>query len=174
MPKTLRFPQAREHARRSANTEGGAMSTDAPAGLGENGRALWASLVGDVAEGWELDARELHLLERACRVADEIALLEQAVDRDGATVAGSRAQIVVHPALQEARQLRLVELRLLRAIDLGGNEDEETPARRRARHAAEARWGTPHQPRRRARRDPHPRGRVRWDAGSAPARPRPR
>jgi hypothetical protein len=64
----------------------------APEGLGDAGRNLWYSIIGAVAAGNELDERELHSLERACRCADEIALLEAAVDRDGVTVEGSRGQ----------------------------------------------------------------------------------
>jgi hypothetical protein len=77
-----------------------------------------------LAEGWELDARELHLLERACRCADELDDLEAAVDADGVVVKGSRGQASVHPALSEARQLRLVQLRLLGGIQLP-DEDAE-------------------------------------------------
>ncbi len=38
-----------------------------PAGLGKAGRALWRSIQNDLEDGWALDARELHLLARACR-----------------------------------------------------------------------------------------------------------
>jgi len=109
-------------------------------GLGEAGRKLWRDIIDAVAEGWELDEKERHYLVRACRVADEIATLEAVVDRDGAIVAGSRGQPIVHPAVTEARQLRLVELRLLRQVNLGGEDAEETPARRRAQQAANTRW----------------------------------
>ena len=42
-----------------------------PAGLGDAGKRLWKSISGDVAPGWRLDVRDLHLLERACRIEDE-------------------------------------------------------------------------------------------------------
>jgi hypothetical protein len=91
--------------------------------------------------GWELDARELHLLERACRCADDLAALEAVVDTDGATVKGSRGQTVVHPALSEARQLRLTQARLLGSLELADPaERSATPAQARARKAAGARW----------------------------------
>lgn len=86
--------------------------------LGQAGRALWESIHEDLDEDFELDARELHLLERAGRCADDLAALEAAVDEDGVTSTGSRGQTVVHPALTEARHLRLVQLRLLAALDL--------------------------------------------------------
>lgn len=70
-----------------------------PGDLKAAGKALWKSILADLSEGWELDARELHFLARACRCADELAALEKAVDRDGFTVEGSRGQTTVHPAL---------------------------------------------------------------------------
>jgi hypothetical protein len=88
-----------------------------PDGLQDAGKALWTEILDEVGEGWTLDARELHLLQRACRCADELADLEQAVDADG----GSRGQPAVHPALAESRQLRLVQLRLLGNIELPGD-----------------------------------------------------
>jgi P27 family predicted phage terminase small subunit len=115
----------------------------APKGLADAGKSLWRSILGDLDSGWELDARELYLLERACRCADELAALEAAVDRDGTTVTGSRGQTTVHPALSEARQLRLVQLRLLAAIEVADPAVRTaTPAQARARKAAESRWGT--------------------------------
>ena len=116
----------------------------APAALAKPGKALWRSILGDLDPGWELDARELHLLERACRCADELVLLEAQVDSAGATVTGSRGQVVVNPALAEARQLRLAQLRLLGAIELVDPQAATraaTPAQARARRAAGARWG---------------------------------
>jgi len=112
-----------------------------PKALGAPGRRLWRSVVRDLAEGWRLDARELHLLERACRIADELCALEQAVDDEGVTVAGSRGQTVAHPALSEARQLRLVQLRLLGALELDDPEQTHTTvAQRQAAKAAKSRW----------------------------------
>jgi hypothetical protein len=114
-----------------------------PAGLGAPGKALWKSILSDLSDGWELDAREVHLLGRACRCADEIQRLEVIVDRDGLIVLGSKKQPVAHPGLQECRQLRLVQLRLLAALEL---EDPAvaraalSPASRRAAKAAGARW----------------------------------
>ena len=115
-----------------------------PTSLGKAGRALWRSIQNDLEAGWELDARELKLLERACRTEDDLVSLEAIVDRDGATVEGSRNQVTVHPALVEARQLRLVQLRLLSTLELSDpyvkRESSSTPAQSRARHAAEVRW----------------------------------
>jgi len=114
-----------------------------PRGLSAAGQALWSDVLGDLQEGWELDARELHLLGRACRCADELASLEGAVDRDGVMVDGSRGQTIVHPALGEARQLRLVQLRLLGAIEMADPKSgvrSATPGQAQARRAANTRW----------------------------------
>lgn len=114
-----------------------------PGDLKAAGKALWKSILADLSEGWELDARELHFLARACRCADELAALEKAVDRDGFTVEGSRGQTTVHPALGEARQLRLVQLRLLGAIEMvdpRAAARAATPKQARARDAANVRW----------------------------------
>jgi P27 family predicted phage terminase small subunit len=110
----------------------------APSGLGKHGKALWRSILGGLAADWRLDGRELHWLERACRTADEIAALEQAIDRDGATVLGSRKQVIVHPALAEVRALRLTEHRLLGRLELvdpAVRRASDAPAVRRSRRA---------------------------------------
>jgi hypothetical protein len=115
--------------------------TDAkvPKALGAAGKALWKAVLGDVPAGWDLDARELHLLERACRCADELALLDGLVDRDGPMTAGSKGQPRMHPALGEARALRLAQLRLLGAIQLQP-PTEQSAGTRQAKKAANARW----------------------------------
>jgi hypothetical protein len=97
------------------------------------------SVLEDVPTGWDLDARELHLLERACRCADELELLDRLVDRDGLTTAGSKGQVRMHPALGEARALRLTQLRLLSSIQLQPPA-EQSAGTRQARKAANARW----------------------------------
>jgi phage terminase small subunit len=111
-----------------------------PTGLGSAGKELWKAILGDTADDWELDRRELHLLERACVCADRLAELDAAVKRDGTTTAGSRGQTVVHPALGEARQLELVQMRLLSSIELADPAEATSPARQRAQRAAAERW----------------------------------
>ena len=115
---------------------------EAPADLANPGRDLWQDVVSDIGGDWSLDARELHLLARACRCQDEMVQLEEAVDRDGATCKGSRGQTVVHPALSEARQLRLVQLRLLTALETEDPDSDgpEPVVSRRGRKAADARY----------------------------------
>jgi len=70
-----------------------------PAGLRDAGAELWAEILSDLEPGWELDSRELHLLKRACRCADELVDLEAAIDRNGVIVTGSRNQTVIHPGV---------------------------------------------------------------------------
>lgn len=115
-----------------------------PGGLAASGKRLWKAIWLDLDEGWELDSREVELLERACATADHIALLEGVVARDGVTAAGSKGQVVAHPALLELRQQKLALLRLLGALELvdpAVARGRATPAAQRARRAAEARWG---------------------------------
>jgi P27 family predicted phage terminase small subunit len=112
----------------------------APSELGDAGRKLWEDFVGDIDEDWSLDARDLHLLARACRCQDEMVELEGVVDAEGATTKGSRGQVVCHPALGEARQLRLVQHRLLAGIEKDDpNPEKGDPiASERGRKAANA------------------------------------
>jgi phage terminase small subunit len=117
-----------------------------PKGLSKPGRDLWRKILGDPAPEWELDARELHFLREACQAADQLEELDAAVECDGVTAPGSRGQVVVHPALSEARQLRLVQLRLLSAIEMSdpkADAHSATPTQLRARRAAAARWNRP-------------------------------
>lgn len=119
------------------------MPKQPPKHLDKAGRSLWRAISSDVAPGWELTASELDLLDRAARCADELAELEATVDRDGVTVEGSRGQVTVHPALQEARQMRITLLRLLGPIETSNPNDGVRSAsfnQSRARHAADKRW----------------------------------
>lgn len=116
-----------------------------PTSLQAPGKALWKAIIGDLDSEWELDKRELHVLERACRVEDEMRKLEAVVDKEGPTAIGSKGQVVVHPAILEGRQLKLAQLRLLAALELEDpTRQRGTPASKRARRAARSRWGEPH------------------------------
>ena len=113
-----------------------------PKSLGKPGGSLWKAILGDLEDGWELDKRELHLLERACRCEDEMRELEAVVDKEGSMGRGSTGQAVVHPAILEGRQLKLTQLRLLSALELEDPGAQlATPASKRARRAAQSRWG---------------------------------
>lgn len=114
-----------------------------PKGLKTAGKALWRAILGDLGDGWELDARELEFLTRACSAADHLAALEKAVDADGVMVKGSRNQVTVNPAISEIRQTKLTQLRLLSAIEMTDPlvaARAATPASARGRKAAQTRW----------------------------------
>lgn len=118
----------------------------APAGLGPSGRALWRAILADLPKledrEAELDARELALLEQACNVRDRIAALATVIKRDGVTSKGSTGQKVVHPAIAEERQQRVVLRQLLGAIGINppAYTATESPRTVQARRAAQARY----------------------------------
>lgn len=85
-----------------------------PTVLGDRGQELWARL----NEDFEFDTHELSILNELCRCIDHSDALIAAVDRDGVTVAGSRGQTVVHPALQEYRQLAGTIATLIKRLNL--------------------------------------------------------
>jgi phage terminase small subunit len=123
------------------------MAKRAPIGLGKEGRALWRSIVDDIASrgdeetGFELDPRELAMLEQGCRLADQLVELEAIVAKQGRTVRGSTGQVVLHPGIAEIRQHRLALQRILGSIGIDTGAGEKTGASaNRARHAANARW----------------------------------
>ena len=115
-----------------------------PEDLGDAGTILWGQIVGDIADDWELDNRELHLLTEACLVADQVVALDAAVAEDGHSVKGSRGQPTAHPALAEARQLRALQLRLLGSLELSDPIESvagsATPDQAKKRRAAASKW----------------------------------
>jgi hypothetical protein len=114
------------------------MATE-PKGLGAAGAELWASILADVPEGCELDAKETAALAHAARMADAIADLEAIVSEQGYLATGVARQVVVHPAVTEIRQTRVALHRLLSSIGLDAAQ-ALTPRQRRAQRAADARW----------------------------------
>lgn len=102
---------------------------DPPTSLGRAGRALWRAIQADLPEGWELDRREAHHLREACAIEDQLAALGRVLRREGMVSGGSAGQRVVHPAVQETRQLRLAQARLLGM--LGSPDAEAQPAQLR-------------------------------------------
>ena len=86
----------------------------APSGLQPRGTEFWRS----IADEFELSDSEAQLLREACKTLDTLDDLAEAVERDGVTVLGSTGQTVVHPAVTEARQQRLVLHRLVAALQL--------------------------------------------------------
>jgi hypothetical protein len=101
-----------------------------PKGTGPAGRKLWKAVHDD----WQLEAHEITLLTEAVRTVDALDELQAAVDRDGAIVPDRFGQERAHPALVEARQLRIALARLLAALRLpDGAEGDESQGRRSQR-----------------------------------------
>lgn len=113
-----------------------------PAKLGAAGRTVWQRILADLGEDWELDARELLILESACRQADLNRRLEDAIAKDGVRVMGSQGQPRMNQMATELRQGRVAFEKLLASLALPGDEGNPTTAsQKRAQTAALARWG---------------------------------
>jgi len=83
-------------------------------GLLRDGKRLWKAVVS----AFELRPDELVLLEAACRLADEIAVLQLVLAEAPAMVEGSKGQERLHPAFAELRGHRLALSRLLAMLGL--------------------------------------------------------
>lgn len=115
---------------------------NAPSGLADAGKRLWRDLHSALDEDAEFDEREAKLLELACRQADDVAALQDAIDTDGLTIKGSTGQKRLHPAVSELRQARLALSRLLGELELPDyGEQPRTAASNRGQKAANKRWG---------------------------------
>lgn len=102
------------------------------------GEALRKSIL----DRYELDTRELHVLDLACRQADDTAALEKAIAVDGVMLVGAAGQRRLNAAVTELRNSRLAVSRLVGELALPADEDApaETAAQRRARKAVTTRW----------------------------------
>lgn len=112
-----------------------------PAKFGASGRRLWRTVV----ERYELRPDEARLLGDACREADIIERLEEALADAPLIVKGSMGQLVASPLVSEVRQHRAVLAGLLKALKLpdppAEAERRQTAVSEQARAAARARWG---------------------------------
>jgi hypothetical protein len=97
-----------------------------PKGTGPNGRRLWNA----VMDAYILEEHELALLRESVRTIDLLDKLDQVVRKDGLVVGKGAAR--VHPALVEARQLKIALARLLAAMRLpsGLTAGARSPQRR--------------------------------------------
>lgn len=113
-------------------------SSGVPTGLRAAGRRLYAS----VSDHYDLDEHESALLLEASRTADQLAVLDAAVRRDGVLVDSPQGQRA-HPALVEARGQRIVLARLLAALRLpaGAEGDQQASARPQRRSGARGTYG---------------------------------
>lgn len=98
-----------------------------PRGTKVPGRRLWAAMLAD----YDFDEHELVLLREATRTVDLLDALAAIVEREGLMVAGPSGDRV-HPALVEARQLKIALARLLAALRLPAGEagDHQAGSRR--------------------------------------------
>jgi hypothetical protein len=79
-----------------------------PKELGPSGRSLYRAVLADVAQGWELDGRDLHNLEAACHAADRVTELEQAIAADGLLIGEKLHFAVCESRLQTQLAVYLV------------------------------------------------------------------
>lgn len=90
-----------------------------PRGLDAAGRDLWRSIARQIHDdGLELDARETALLTEACREADVLARIEEALKGAPVVVDGAKGQPAANPLIGEARRSRQTIQTLLRGITL--------------------------------------------------------
>jgi hypothetical protein len=96
-----------------------------PAGTRASGRRLWRDVLGE----YELEEHELALLREMTRTVDQLDQLHAIVERDGMLLTGPGLAPKVHPAVVEARQLRIALARLAAALRLpAGDEDSDAKA----------------------------------------------
>jgi hypothetical protein len=94
-----------------------------------------AAFAAAVRDEFDLGTDKLELLFESERVLDQLDALHAVLDRDGLTVEGSAGQVVLHPAVSEARQARVVLVRLLGSLGLQLAEDA-APVRHRRNFVA--------------------------------------
>lgn len=94
-----------------------------PAGTGPSGRKLWRS----VLDVYELEQHETALLIEMCRTVDLLDDLAAIVAAEGTMVPGPGLTMRVHPAIVEARQLRIALARLSASLRLPAGEEGDQP-----------------------------------------------
>jgi hypothetical protein len=92
----------------------------APDGAQAAGKRLWKSILVE----YQLEEHELALLREMVRAVDHLDDLHGLVERDGVMV-GDR----LHPAMVEARQLRIALARLAAALRLPAGDEESGDAK---------------------------------------------
>ncbi|NYE19460.1 P27 family phage terminase small subunit [Microbacterium immunditiarum] len=91
-----------------------------PRGLGKRGRAFWRQLHAD----YEFEVAQTEVLIEACRTLDRLEALDAVIADEGVTSEGSMGQRIVHPAVQEARQLQITLTRLVAALELPPSDED--------------------------------------------------
>jgi hypothetical protein len=93
-----------------------------PKGTGPGGAKLWRETLSRYC----FEEHELRMLREAVRTTDELDALAAVVAAEGVTIGAK-----VHPALIEARQLRLVLARLIAALRIPNEDDDHSTGGRR-------------------------------------------
>lgn len=93
-----------------------------PAGLQAQGKALWRRITSEFDLSADPDKAEL--LFQACKVADQIAELDEAAAEAPLTVRGSMGQPVISPFIAEARVQRGLLAQLLARMNFAAAEED--------------------------------------------------
>lgn len=93
-----------------------------PAGLQKSGKALWRKITAEFELEDSPDKAEL--LYQACRVADQIAELDDAAAEAPLMVKGSMGQPVISPFISEARAQRSLLAQLLARMNFADPEED--------------------------------------------------
>ena len=96
-----------------------------PRGAKASGRRLWSSILRE----YELEEHELALLKEMVRTVDQLDGLHRIAERDGLLVPGPALTNRVHPAVVEARQLRIALARLAAALRLPAGDEDSADAK---------------------------------------------
>ena len=91
-----------------------------PAGLQAEGRAFWRAIVTE----YELADHELVILKEACRTIDLLDSLQAALDSDGPLQSWGEG-VRQHPAVPASRDHRIALARLLAALGIPGDEEDQ-------------------------------------------------
>ena len=112
---------------------------DPPKTLSARSRKLWRA----VTREYELSAAENELLHQACESLDRADEAAAVVRKEGVTVRDRYGSPKQHPAADVEARHRSLFASLIRQLGVQ-DDDEETPASRRGRQAANARWQRRH------------------------------
>ena len=97
-----------------------------PPGLGAAGRQFWRGL----ADRFDLESHEQRLLLEAARCVDLLDALQADIDTVGTTVEGPQG-VKTNPSVVEARQQRVVLARLVAALGIPVDDEEDAVATRK-------------------------------------------
>lgn len=106
-----------------------------PRGLGSAGKSLWRAMTDEI----QYRPDEVVTLTQACKLADTIHDLEQALKGQSMTTVGSAGQDVINPLVTEIRQTRAELTRQLARLDVP-ESDGGASRSAKARESARQRW----------------------------------